>query len=195
MIYSLIAICKQMLDVQMLEASSLFSLSPLQFRPQIGISIGWKREPWREEVFAFLGHCANTLGHLLKQALLDRNKEKMCEVFPWHLGCCSLIAEDMRKQWSPTAEAKALTALDDCTGLKLGHGLFSLLLFYCVTSAFRHTAAHSALRLAYYSLCSCACVTYLQYLLLCCEEWKGTFILDLSLLDHSPQEMWVNIYP
>lgn len=33
------------------------------------------------------------------------------------------------------------------------------------------------------------------YLLLGCEEWKEAFILDLTSLDHTPQEMWVNIYP
>lgn len=32
--------------------------------------------------------------------------------------------------------------------------------FHCVTSAFRHTAAHSLLRLAYYSVQARACVTY-----------------------------------
>lgn len=33
--------------------------------------------------------------------------------------------------------------------------------FHCVTSTFRHTALHSLLRLAYYSVWACACVTYL----------------------------------
>lgn len=65
--------------------------------------------------------------------------------------------------------------------------------FHCVTSAFRHTAAHSLLRLAYYSVQARAVLH--TYLLLGCEEWKEAFILDLTSLDHTPQEMWVNIYP
>ncbi len=124
----------------------------------------------------------------LKQALLERNKEKMCEAFPWRLGCCSLVAEDMRKQWNQTAEAKAATALDHCAGLKLGHGLFSFTVSPLHLDAQRCIAHCGEL----ITVCVPALVLH-TYLLLGCEEWKETFILDLTLLDHSPQEMWVNI--
>lgn len=103
---------------------------------------------------------------------------KMCEAILWCQGCCSLITSQLKPERHSSG------------GGKTGRRTLS---FHCVTSAFRHTAAHSLLWLAYYSVQARAVLH--TYLLLGCEEWKEAFILDLTSLDHTPQEMWVNIYP
>lgn len=104
---------------------------------------------------------------------------KMCEAILWCQGCCSLITSQLKPERHSSGG-----------GGKTGRRTLS---FHCVTSASRHTAAHSLLRLAYYSVQARAVLH--TYLLLGCEEWKEAFILDLTSLDHTPQEMWVNIYP
>lgn len=73
-----------------------------------------------------------------------------------------------------TAEAKV--APDDCAWLKLGCGLFPL------TASPLHVETPW---LACYSPCVCARVRTLFFL----------YGMKRDLLDHSPQEMWVNIYP
>lgn len=105
---------------------------------------------------------------------------KMCEAILWCQGCCSLITSQLKPERHSSGGGEGNT----------GRRTLS---FHCVTSAFRHTAAHSLLRLAYYSVQARAVLH--TYLLLGCEEWKEAFILDLTSLDHTPQEMWVNIYP
>lgn len=162
LIYSPIVICKQILDVQAYGTSCLFSLSALQFEAQMGISIGWKQEPWRGEV-CFFGTLYKHITAPLKQALLERNKENMCKVFPWCLGMLFINSrgheEAMKsRQLKLKLPLLWITALDHCSGLKLGPWT---VLLHCVTSAFGRTALRSTLRRAYYSLCACACVTYL----------------------------------
>lgn len=125
--------------------SSLFLLSAPQSKAQMGITMGWKQEPWSVGVvFAFSGLLGKHIRTPLKQALLEGNREKMCEVFPSHSGCCS---EDMRKHCSFCCSGwlhRVKTALS-----------------HCVTPVFRPAAAHRALWLPYYSLYACICVTYL----------------------------------
>lgn len=144
LIYSLNVICKQILDVQTYRTSCLFSLSALQFEASTGIQIGWKTGATKGGSVCFFWTHIRTP---LKRALLERTKDK--DVWSISLTCCSAgcSAQDMRKQWRQMlhrVETGPRTAL-----------------FHWVTSAFGHTAAHSTLWLTYYSLCACACVTYL----------------------------------
>lgn len=138
LIYSPIVICKQILDVQAYGTSCLFSLSALQFEAQMGISIGWKQEPWRGEV-CFFGTLYKHITAPLKQALLERNKENMCKVFPWCLGMLFINSrghEEAMKSRQLKLKLPLLwtTALDHCSGSLLwitalgwnwAHGLFS----------------------------------------------------------------------
>lgn len=183
LIYSPSVIYKQILDVQTYGTSCLFSLSTLQFEAQMGISIDWKQESWTGNSVCFFGTVCKHIRTPLKQDLLDRSKEKTRAVFPWCSGFCSLIAEE-------TAEAGAATAPGHCAGLKLGRGWFSLTVSPLHSDSQRSIAHCGQLITA----CVPALVLH-TYLLLGCVEWKETFVLDLSSLDHSPQEMWVNIYP
>lgn len=102
---------------------------------------------------------------------------KMCEAILWCQGFCSLITSQLKP---PQLGG----------GAKLGDLLFPS----TVSPRHSDTQRHIACRGWLITVCEPVLVLH-TYLLLGCEEWKEAFILDLTSLDHTPQEMSVNIYP
>lgn len=104
---------------------------------------------------------------------------KMCEAILWCQGCCSLITSQLKPERHSSGG-----------GAKLGDGLFPS------TVSPQHSDTRRPIACCGWLITVCKPMLVLHtYLLLGCEEWKEAFILDLTSLDHTPQEMWVNIYP
>lgn len=138
LIYSPIVICKQILDVQAYGTSCLFSLSALQFEAQMGISIGWKQEPWRGGSLLFWDTVQTHYG-TIKASLVGKKQRKYVQSVSLMFGMLFINSrghEEAMKSRQLKLKLPLLwtTALDHCSGSLLwitalgwnwAHGLFS----------------------------------------------------------------------